>query len=112
MPRIRGQLPTAHRLCQRTRRALRLGHVRAGGATVAYLYSPSDHPGIRLGMAFAVLIGFFSHLLLDEICSVDLRGARLNKAFGTALKFWSPSPWATLGVYSLLAYLTWRVIQV
>ena len=35
-------------------------------------------------MALAVMIGFFSHLLLDEICSVDLKGARVNKAFGTA----------------------------
>ena len=51
-------------------------------------------------MAVAVMVGFFSHLLLDEICSVDLRGARVNKAFGTAIKFWAPSPWTTLGMYA------------
>src|SRR5262249_23974621 len=53
----------------------------------------------------------FSHLLLDEICSVDLKGARVNNAFGTAIKFWAPSPWTTLGMYALLSYLSWRVIE-
>jgi hypothetical protein len=63
-------------------------------------------------MALAVILGFMSHLVLDEICSVDLRDARVNKAFGTAIKFWAPSPWATLAMYALLSYLLWRVIQV
>ena len=63
-------------------------------------------------MGTGVMIGFMSHLLLDEICSVDLRGARVNKAFGTAIKFWAPSPWTTIGMYAVLSYLTWRVIQV
>lgn len=35
----------------------------------------------------AVWIGFVIHLLLDEIYSVDLEGARLKRSFGTALKF-------------------------
>jgi len=34
----------------------------------------------------AVLVGFFIHLLLDEIYSVDLAGGRLKRSFGTALK--------------------------
>ena len=34
----------------------------------------------------AVTIGFVIHLLLDEIYSVDLEGARLKRSFGTALK--------------------------
>ncbi len=63
-------------------------------------------------MGLAVIVGFFSHLLLDEICSVDLRGARVNKAFGTAIKLWAPNPWTTLLMYALLSYLAWRVIQV
>ncbi len=80
---------------------------------LAYLYYPtaifrSADPPM---MALAVVTGFFSHLLLDEICSVDLRGARVNKAFGTAIKLWAPSPWTTLGMYLLLSYLTWRIIQ-
>ena len=78
---------------------------------LTYLYYPTQWPLIRITMAVAVMLGFFSHLLLDEICSVDLRGARVNKAFGTAIKFWAPNPWTTLGIYLLLSYLSWRVIQ-
>ena len=76
-----------------------------------YLYYPSPYHILRLTMAAAVMIGFFSHLLLDEMFSVDLTGRRVNRAFGTALKCWAPSPWATLVMYMLLSYLSWRVIQ-
>ncbi len=78
---------------------------------LTYLYYPSKYHGLRVLMGVAVAIGFFSHLLLDEICSVDLRGARVNKAFGTAIKLWAPSPWTTLMMYALLSYLTWMTIQ-
>lgn len=78
---------------------------------VTYLYYPSKSHALRLLMALAVALGFFSHLLLDEICSVDLRGARVNKAFGTAIKLWAPSPWTTLAMYGLLSYLAWMAIQ-
>ena len=78
---------------------------------LTYLNYPSDWQQIRVTMALAVMLGFFSHLLLDEICSVDLRGVRVNKAFGTAIKFWAPSPWTTLAMYVLLSYLSYRVIE-
>jgi hypothetical protein len=80
-------------------------------AELVYLHYPSESHIIRLMMGLAVAIGFFSHLLLDEICSVDLRGARLNKAFGTAMKFWAPSIFSTVGIYGLLTYLTWQAIK-
>jgi hypothetical protein len=76
-----------------------------------YLHYPSSSHLVRLMMGAAVGIGFFSHLLLDEICSVDLKGARLNKAFGTAMKFWAPSVWSTLAMYAALSALTYQVIQ-
>lgn len=79
---------------------------------LAYLHYPTEQHLLRIVMAVAVMTGFFSHLLLDEICSVDLRGVRVNKAFGTAIKFWAPSPWATISMYALLSYLTWQIIQV
>jgi membrane-bound metal-dependent hydrolase YbcI (DUF457 family) len=75
-----------------------------GAAT--YLYYPSPLHSVRV-----LMTGFFSHLLLDEICSVDLAGSRVNKAFGTAIKLWAPSPLATLAIYALLSYLVWQVIQ-
>jgi hypothetical protein len=76
-----------------------------------YLFYPSLNHSLRLVMAIAVMVGFFSHLLLDEICSVDLKGARVNKAFGSAIKLWAHSPWTTLGMYGLLSYLAWLTIQ-
>ena len=33
-----------------------------------------------------ILFGYFIHLLLDELYSVDMMGVRLKKSFGTALK--------------------------
>lgn len=80
-----------------------------GAAT--YLYYPSSNALVRLMMATAVMIGFLSHLLLDEMFSVQLSGARVKRSFGTALKFWAPSLPATLAMYALLSYLTYRVIQ-
>lgn len=91
-----------------------MGHSLPTGlvwACLTYLVYPSEYHPVRLAMALAVLLGFLSHLILDEVCSVDLAGARVNRAFGTALKLWSSSSWATVGMYTLLAYLAWRVIE-
>ncbi|GAC1467815.1 MAG: hypothetical protein NVSMB9_09810 [Isosphaeraceae bacterium] len=78
---------------------------------LTYLYYPGGSFEVRLVMALSVMLGFVSHLLLDEICSVDLRGARVNRAFGSALKLRAPSPWITLAAYALLGYLAWKVSQ-
>ena len=53
------------------------------------------------------MIGFLSHLLLDEIYSVDFSGLKpkLNKYAGSALKFASPSRKATGLTYLLLLAL-------
>lgn len=37
--------------------------------------------------AIAISSGFFSHLILDEICSVNLENMRIKRSFGSALKF-------------------------
>ncbi len=80
-------------------------------AELTYLHYPSPDPAVRIMMGVAVGVGFMSHLLLDEICSVDLKGARINKAFGTAMKFWAPSIWSTLAIYALLSFLTWQIVR-
>lgn len=61
----------------------------------------------RLYKAAAVSLGFFSHLVLDELWSLRLRSGRLNikKSFGTALKFFGREGWANAGVYATLAML-------
>ncbi len=80
-----------------------------GGVT--YLLYPSNSDSIRIIMSIAVMLGSLSHLFLDEICSVDLRGRRINKSFGTAMKFWSKSLGATLTAYFILGIVTWQVIN-
>ncbi|PCI39797.1 MAG: hypothetical protein COB50_00610 [Thiotrichales bacterium] len=44
--------------------------------------------------------GFFIHLLLDEIYSVDISGARMKKSFGTALTIFTYDTW----VYYIILY--------
>ena len=67
------------------------------------------HPqvGPRLLLTAAVAIGFFSHLLLDELYAVDFRGLtpKLNQFAGSALKFRSKSRPATAITYVLLLLL-------
>lgn len=77
----------------------------------AFLYYPSNSTIVRLIMGSAVIVGFLSHLLLDEIFSVDLSGARIKRSFGSALKFWAPSLPATLAIYGLLSFLSYKVVQ-
>ena len=62
---------------------------------------------IRLFKSWAVVIGFVSHLLLDEIYAVDWQGRsiRVKKSFGTALKFFSSSRWANFVTYGKLLLL-------
>ncbi len=59
----------------------------------------------RLFVAGAGMLGFLSHLLLDEFCAVDFQGARLKKPFGSAMKLYSPSWSATTFCYFLLITL-------
>ena len=57
---------------------------------------------MRYFKAGAITIGFMSHLILDEIWSVDLRHAKLKSSFGTALKFWAPCWWANGLAYTVM----------
>jgi hypothetical protein len=81
-----------------------------------YLVYPSTDVALRLYLALGVMLGFLSHLVLDELYSVDFMGVgiRLNKYAGSALKLTSPSRAATLAAYALLAglaYLAWNDYQ-
>jgi hypothetical protein len=76
------------------------------GLLVFLLY---HHPnlGIRLFLAAGTMLGFFSHLVLDELCSVDFLGAHRTRAAGNPLKLYSSSWTATLTAYALLGGLVW-----
>jgi hypothetical protein len=59
---------------------------------------------VRYFKAGGVLAGFMSHLILDEIYSVEWKGGawRLKKSSGTALKLWGKDPWANFSTYGKL----------
>ena len=62
----------------------------------------------RLLKAAALMIGFLSHLILDEIFSIDSTGAklRLKKSFGTALKWSNPQkPGPVTVIYAAICCL-------
>jgi len=77
----------------------------SGLATFLAYHHPNLQP--RLMVSAGVMLGYFSHLLLDEIYAVDFRGLKpkLNQFAGSALKFGSKSHWATGLTYLLLAAL-------
>jgi len=87
---------------------------------LVYLGYHSDHRPTRLLLGFGVMAGFLSHLVLDELYSVDLRGlrVRLNKFAGSAVKMFSPSMpgtatcYAVLGALLYLTYLDFTRAQV
>jgi hypothetical protein len=79
---------------------------------LVFLLYPGPDGFLRLYLAGGVVLGFLSHLVLDELCSVDFMGlrVRLNKYAGSALKLGSSSWSATLTTYlilGVLAYCAW-----
>jgi LexA-binding, inner membrane-associated putative hydrolase len=74
----------------------------AGLATFLVFHTPDDV--VRWFVAGGVMLGFLSHLALDEAYSIDFNGARirLNKYAGSTVKFWSPSATATFLTYLIL----------
>jgi hypothetical protein len=74
---------------------------------LAFIIACGPDLAIRLYKAGAVVLGFLSHLVLDEIWSFQLRSGRLNvkKSFGTALKFFGKDRWANLGMSGMVALL-------
>jgi hypothetical protein len=60
---------------------------------------------IRCYKAGGVALGFMSHLLLDEIYSIEWKGGRwrFKKSFGTAIKFWGDDAWSNVSTYAKLA---------
>jgi len=78
---------------------------------LVYLLHDCADPWGNLILAGGASLGYFSHLLLDELYSVDVQGlrVRLAKSAGSAIKLSSPSLGATLVTWSLLAGLTYLI---
>ncbi len=81
------------------------------GLTMFLVYHSPD-VRIRLYLAGGVMLGFLSHLVLDELYSVDFNGVqiKLNKFAGSALKLGSKSLVATAFTYLLLAGLVYLAL--
>lgn len=79
---------------------------------LAFLLTSGTDVRLRVYKAGAVVIGYLSHLMLDEIYSVELRrgAVRLKKSFGTAIKMFSHKWWANASTYLKLAVLTYIVV--
>jgi membrane-bound metal-dependent hydrolase YbcI (DUF457 family) len=80
---------------------------------LAFLLCESDTLAIRYLKAGAVVLGFMSHLVLDEIWSIQMyRGRiRLKSSFGTAVKFWGDSLPANLGTYAAVGLLSFLAVN-
>jgi membrane-bound metal-dependent hydrolase YbcI (DUF457 family) len=79
----------------------------------AFLVMSTEDISVRMFKTVAVTLGFLSHLVLDEIWSVDFRRGRyaFKKSFGTALKLWGNNRWANYATYVKLAVIGLLVYQ-
>jgi len=74
---------------------------------LAFLICASPDMRLRLFKSLAVVLGFMSHLVLDELASFTIRRGRprLKKSFGSALKLYSRNGWANISTYGKLLIL-------
>lgn len=78
---------------------------------IAFLLASGTDVNLRLFKAGGVMLGFLSHLILDEIWSVEFfsRHPGLKKSFGTAFKFigkgWGPNL-ITFTLLGAISYVT------
>ncbi len=79
----------------------------ATAGLLAFLICSCENMNERWFKTGAVVLGFMSHLVLDELWAIDWSGwrPRLKRSFGTAIKFWSNSTWANISTYGKLALL-------
>ena len=75
---------------------------------LAFLLASGDDVRLRIYKAGAVVLGSVSHLVLDEIYSVQWRRGRprVKHSFGSAFKLFGHSRWANASAYAKLALLS------
>jgi len=80
---------------------------------VAFLVFDHQQIVLRYFVAGAVVLGFMSHLILDELWSIEWhRGRiRLKSSFGTAIKFWGDGVGSNMLTYALVVALTFFAIN-
>ena len=82
-------------------------------AGLAFLLCNTGDLPLRYYKAGAVVIGFMSHLILDEIWSVERVGfgLHLKSSFGTAVKLWARCWWSTALTYACLLVVSVLVLN-
>lgn len=82
----------------------------AGLATFLVCLTPEFE--VRIFKAWAVVLGFVSHLFLDEVYAVNWEGKlpQTKKSFGTAMKFYGNSRFNNVLTYTKLAVLIFLVV--
>ncbi len=80
---------------------------------ISFLLCSSGDFAIRMYQAGAVVVGFMSHLVLDELWSIEwYRGRmRLKSSFGTAIKLWGDGGLSNLFTYACAALLLLVVLN-
>ena len=74
---------------------------------IAFLLCTGEDVRLRAYKAGGVVLGYLSHLVLDELWSIQwMRGLRPKHSFGSALKFYGRSFWANVTVAAELIVLT------
>jgi hypothetical protein len=79
---------------------------------MAFLVCGTANLDDRFYKAGGVAAGFMSHLLLDEVYSIEWKGGRwrLKKSFGTAVKLWGDDAWANFSTYAKLAIVAMMIL--
>lgn len=74
---------------------------------LAFVVASGPTIDVRLFKSCGVILGFFSHLFLDEVWALDFSWGlpRPKKSFGTAIKFWGDSLWGNVLCYSIIGLL-------
>jgi membrane-bound metal-dependent hydrolase YbcI (DUF457 family) len=82
-------------------------------AEVAYLTYPSDSARVKFLVGAGVALGFFSHLLLDEIYSVEISGVKvgLKKSSGTAIKMFGEAFFPNVLTFALAGTLSYATLM-
>lgn len=72
---------------------------------IAFLLASGDDWRLRAYKAGAVVLGYISHLVLDEIYSVQWTRGRVKSSFGTAVKLFGQGWWPNVSAYAKLILL-------
>lgn len=79
---------------------------------LTFLLAYNDDTAMRCFVAGAVVLGYMSHLVLDEMYSVQWDGRpRLKNSFGTAMKLFAQGWWPNLSAYGKFAVLSFLVLK-